>query len=72
MSQFFRFCPDCRAERSFEQYHDTPGSCPDSPDGHCPEWACTSCGAALLVGPVAAHSAATCAIPGRHIPSKVA
>ncbi|HEY7432912.1 MAG TPA: hypothetical protein VH641_19495 [Streptosporangiaceae bacterium] len=50
MSQMFRSCPDCRAERQFEQYHSTPGACPDSPDGICPEWSCTVCGAALLVG----------------------
>jgi hypothetical protein len=50
MSQMFRSCPDCRAERLFEQYHDAPGSCPDSGDGICPEWSCTECGAALLAG----------------------
>ena len=48
MSQMFRSCPDCRAERRFEQYHDVPGGCPDSGDGDCPEWSCTVCGAALL------------------------
>lgn len=37
-------CPTCRDERPFEQ--------PPCPDGHhdCPEWVCTDCGAALLVG----------------------
>jgi hypothetical protein len=50
MSQMLRSCPDCRAERQFEQYHGTPGSCPDSADGICPEWSCTECGAALLTG----------------------
>jgi hypothetical protein len=32
----------------FEQAHDVPGDCPDSPDGLCPEWSCTGCGTVLL------------------------
>jgi hypothetical protein len=74
MSQVFRFCPDCRAERLFEQYHDAPGGCPDSADGHCPEWSCTSCGAALLAGSLPGLVAADGSrdIPAHHIPSKVA
>jgi RNase P subunit RPR2 len=38
-------CTSCRTERRFEQ--------PPCPDGHgadCPEWVCTDCGAALLIG----------------------
>jgi hypothetical protein len=50
MSQTYRACGDCGGERLFAQHHDTPGSCPDSPDGECPEWYCTGCGSALLVG----------------------
>lgn len=42
-------CPDCGPDTLFEQLHDA-GNCPDSPDGECPEWACTGCGAALLAG----------------------
>jgi hypothetical protein len=49
MAQMVRCCPDCRSDQPFEQYHDDPG-CPDSPDGHCPEWSCTACGAALFLG----------------------
>jgi hypothetical protein len=69
MRQIFRVCPDCRAERQFEQCHDAPGSCPDSPDGRCPEWACTECGAALIAGmlPRLREPAAV-----RVVPSKVA
>jgi hypothetical protein len=46
MSPAFRRCEDCGGERLFEQPHET-GSCPDSPDGRCPEWACTDCGTAV-------------------------
>lgn len=43
-------CSGCGRDRLFEQHHDA-GNCPDSPDvGDCLEWACTECGAALLVG----------------------
>lgn len=38
-------CAECAVERVFEQ--------PPCADGHgadCPEWACTGCGAAVLVG----------------------
>ena len=52
MSPSFRACPDCGDDRRFEQYHGVPGTCPDSPDGECPEWACTECGTAVLTGPV--------------------
>ena len=48
MSPMFHPCADCGGERLFEQRHDAPGSCPDSPGGLCPEWWCTECGAALL------------------------
>jgi hypothetical protein len=48
MSQTFRQCSDCGGERPFAQHHDIPGSCPDSPDGECPEWFCLGCGAAVL------------------------
>ncbi|WP_041939053.1 MULTISPECIES: hypothetical protein [Frankia] len=40
-------CTECGDERPFEQ--------PPCADGHgadCPEWACTECGAAVLLGPV--------------------
>jgi len=38
-------CPECRTERAFAQ--------PPCADGHgpeCPEWFCTACGAAVVVG----------------------
>jgi hypothetical protein len=37
-------CPVCQEERVVEQ--------PPCPDEHavCPEWMCTDCGAALLIG----------------------
>jgi hypothetical protein len=55
MTQIVRHCPDCGGERAFEQPHRTPGECPDASgalgtSGDCPEWACTACGAALLLG----------------------
>ena len=49
MSQTYRACGECGGERLFAQHHDSPGSCPDSPDGECPEWFCLGCGSALLV-----------------------
>jgi hypothetical protein len=50
IAQMVRYCPDCRSDEPFEQYHAAAGGCPDSPDGECPEWSCTACGAALLIG----------------------
>jgi hypothetical protein len=49
MTEMTRHCPGCGHRSLFEQHH-ADGSCPDSPDGDCPEWACTSCGEALLIG----------------------
>jgi hypothetical protein len=49
MIQVIRNCPDCGWDRLVEQYHPA-GTCPDAPDGDCPEWSCTDCGAALLIG----------------------
>ena len=50
MTQVIRHCPDCGWDRFFGQHHAAAGSCPDSPDGDCPEWYCTDCGAAMLIG----------------------
>jgi hypothetical protein len=50
-----RHCPDCGSDQAFEQHHAADGSCPDSPDGYCPEWSCTVCGAALFIGYVTYH-----------------
>ncbi|HLQ55308.1 MAG TPA: hypothetical protein VK162_13695 [Streptosporangiaceae bacterium] len=50
MAQMVRHCPDCGSDRPFEQYHAESYGCPDSPDGQCPEWSCTACGAALFIG----------------------
>ena len=49
MGPMFRPCHDCGGEQLFEQMHEAPGSCPDAPDGQCPEWLCTGCGAAELI-----------------------
>ena len=49
MAQLTRYCTGCSDERPFEQFHADPASCPDVPDGDCPEWACTVCGDALLI-----------------------
>jgi hypothetical protein len=58
MAEIIRHCPDCGWDRSFAQHHVVPGWCPEAPDGHCPEWFCTACGTALLIGaaPVASDS----------------
>ena len=66
MTDIVRDCPGCDTAREFSQIHGGPGRCPDSRDGSCPEWFCTACGAAVLVGVPAtgrsltasAHSAA--------------
>jgi hypothetical protein len=50
MPHLSRFCDGCNEERPFEQFHADPASCPDSPDGDCPEWGCTVCGAAVIIG----------------------
>jgi hypothetical protein len=50
MTHLTRYCTGCSDERGFEQFHAEPGGCPDVPDGDCPEWACTVCGDALLIG----------------------
>jgi hypothetical protein len=50
MAQMVRHCPDCGSDQPFEQYHPVDLGCPDSPDGECPEWSCTACGAALFIG----------------------
>jgi len=40
-------CPGCGGDEPFEQIH--AGGCPDT-GGECPEWACTACGAAVIMG----------------------
>jgi hypothetical protein len=52
MAQTVLHCPDCGSDRPFGQHHADAGGCQDSPDGHCPEWSCTACGTALLMGAV--------------------
>jgi hypothetical protein len=49
MIQMLRHCPDCGAGRLFESCH-AASACPDAAGGDCPEWCCTDCGAALLIG----------------------
>jgi hypothetical protein len=63
----FRPCADCGGERLFEQPHEVPGSCPDAPDGRCPEWLCTECGAAwpAMDIPAAAEHLVMPAVVGR-------
>ena len=45
-------CPGCGGDQPFEQVHDW--NCPDvtGPDTQCPEWACTACGAAVIMGTI--------------------
>lgn len=47
MSQPVGNCPGCGGDEPFEQIH--AGTCPDT-GGECPEWACVSCGAAVIMG----------------------
>jgi DNA-directed RNA polymerase subunit RPC12/RpoP len=49
MAEMTRYCADCGWKRLFEPRHAIVGTCPDSPDGQCPEWMCAACGAALLI-----------------------
>ena len=49
MSQPIGNCPGCGDDQPFEQIH--PQQCPDV-DGDCPEWACVTCGAAVIMGTV--------------------
>jgi hypothetical protein len=67
MGPMFRPCQDCGGEQLFEQPHTTPGGCPDAPDGMCPEWSCTECGATMLVLvlPLPSRTAARADVVGR-------
>ena len=49
MSQPVGNCPGCGGDEPFEQIH--AGTCPDT-GVECPEWACVSCGAAVIMGTV--------------------
>jgi hypothetical protein len=44
-SLWIRHCSSCGDQRPFEQ-----PPCADGHGGDCPEWACTECGGALLIG----------------------
>ena len=55
MSQPLGNCPGCGGDEPFEQIH--PGDCPDAGGGECPEWACTACGAAVIMGTLPAADA---------------
>jgi hypothetical protein len=50
MTQPLGNCPGCGADEPFEQVHGL-GACPDAV-GECPEWACTGCGAGVIMGTV--------------------
>jgi hypothetical protein len=49
-------CPTCGEDTDFEQPTCIDGHTDDG--GACPEWACTECGTALVVGGVHVSSAA--------------
>jgi len=63
-AQSVRHCTGCSEDRVFEQFHAEPASCPDVPDGDCPERACTVCGDALIVGLPAPVYICSDSIPG--------
>jgi len=48
MSEPLGNCPGCGGGKAFEQIHLT--GCPDADGGECPEWACTACGAGVIMG----------------------
>ena len=58
MTQPLGNCPGCGADEPFEQVHE--GACPDVA-GECPEWACTACGAGVIMGMI--FSGAAVAFP---------
>ena len=62
MTQPLGNCPGCGADEPFEQVH--AGKCPDVA-GECPEWACTACGAGVIMGTVL--SGAAIAVPDAEI-----
>lgn len=55
MTQPLGNCPGCGADEQFEQVH--AGECPDVGDD-CPEWACTACGAGIIMGTIVGAQAA--------------
>jgi hypothetical protein len=56
MTQPLGNCPGCGGDEPFEQIH--PVGCPDADGGECPEWACTGCGAAVIMGTLPSAAAA--------------
>jgi hypothetical protein len=52
----FGNCPGCGGDEPFEQVH--PDGCPDAAGAECPEWACTACGAGVVMGTVPGADAA--------------
>jgi hypothetical protein len=52
----FGNCPGCGGDEPFEQVH--PTGCPDADGGECTEWACTACGAGVVMGTVPGAGAA--------------
>ncbi len=57
MTQPLGNCPGCGGDEPFEQVHNetcpdaaVPGSGGPGTDCQCPEWACTGCGAAVIMG----------------------
>jgi hypothetical protein len=59
MTQPLGNCPGCGADEPFEQVHQ--GECPDV-GGECPEWACLSCGAGVIMGTVIMGTVSTAEI----------
>jgi hypothetical protein len=69
MSQPLGNCPGCEGDELFEQIH--AGDCPDADGGDCPEWACTGCGTAVIMGTVVTATAAVVA-PAAYRPVRAA
>jgi hypothetical protein len=66
MTQPLGNCPGCGADEPFEQVHGDV--CPDVV-GECPEWACTACGAGVIMGMV--FGGAATALPDAEIAAEL-
>jgi hypothetical protein len=59
-------CPGCGGDQPFEQVHER--NCPDviGHDAQCPEWACTACGAAVIMATLPSFMAPAAGAPTGH------
>jgi len=65
MTEIIRHCPDCGRDRTLAQHHGASLWCPDTAGPDCPEWYCSGCGAALLIGDVPTSQLAAAGVRDR-------